>query len=75
MSCSQFIFFLIALSVGHIARHNRVSLSMVEEEEQEEEDDWDDHDDDFWCLSSEHYVEHYDRKFVSDDDYGLGNPF
>ena len=53
MSCSQFIFFLIALSVGHMARHNRVSLSMAEEEEQEEEegaedeDDWDDHDDDF----------------------------
>ena len=48
MSCSQFIFFLIALIVGHMARHNRVSLSMAEEEEgDEDEDDWDDHDDDF----------------------------
>ena len=54
MSCSQFFFFLITLSVDHMVRHNRVSLSMAEEEEQEEEgaededeDDWDDHDDDF----------------------------
>ena len=36
---------------------------------------WDDHSDDGSLYSSEHYVDHYDHEFVSDDDYGLGNPF